>query len=126
MIHENMKEAFGTKRTRGALATDLVQWAEWRRKGEIDGYKADEGLTDLLEEAADALRSMPEGERIEGIAWKDGDAFCTGALTGKRCQESYVFVPHCEHETKEEYHISEEERSCTLIIQHREDKSDGS
>jgi len=74
--------------------------------------------TELLYEAARRLRAMPEGEQIEGWAFKDGDNFCCGPDDGKCTDEesgSYTFAPECRHESVQEG-VENGERAATLIL----------
>ena len=70
---------------------------------------------------ASILRSIGaetvEGERIEGTAFLDGDAFCSAEVG---CRASYTFVPECKHEPVEVAMnvaaLGEGEQRATLIL----------
>ena len=64
------------------------------------------GITEVLDgETQDALHkqglatlaAMDRLESVEGVAFLDGDFFCTEGEGGK-CQEAWLMVPGCEHE----------------------------
>ena len=77
-----------------------------------------------IREAARRLREM-DGERIEGVAWLDGDSFCPGDDGNGGCQKSHMFVPHCEHESREDYRLDGNERFATLILKAPQESNDG-
>lgn len=56
-----------------------------------------------------AMLGEPECERIEGVAWQDGDRFCP---CDPEHQRSWVFVPLCDHDAGP----SENERRAVLLL----------
>ncbi len=95
-----------------AVADALRKWALDRRNGHGQ-YPVDESLTDLLDKAADRLRSMPEGEMIEVVAYerdhRDSNCSCAKART-------WTVEKQCGHQPNN--------RPAILIIHNGEDKSD--
>ena len=73
--------------TNEKLADELKGWAKDRRDEALDGYANAEELTELLDEAAQRLDAMPEGERIEGSIYDDypmGDTYIFKARSAKQ------------------------------------------
>ncbi len=58
------------------------------------------------------LAKLDRLEVVEGVAFLDGDSFCTEGEGGK-CQEAWLMVPGCEHEP--DYKADGGERRALLL-----------
>ncbi len=80
-----------------AVRAALAMIARHTGNVEVPAVVSAETMMGLWEVATEALAALDRLEVVEGVAFLDGDFFCTEGEGGK-CQEAWLMVPGCEHE----------------------------